>query len=110
MRYHGAGGGEPALALVGKGITFDTGGISIKPAENMGEMKGDMTGAAAVISAISAIAKLGARLNVIAVAPCTENMPSGGATKPGDVLRTRSGKTIEVVNTDAEGDWCSQTR
>ncbi|HEY7269176.1 MAG TPA: leucyl aminopeptidase, partial [Dehalococcoidia bacterium] len=76
---------------------------SIKPAENMGEMKGDMTGAAAVVSAISAIAKLKPRINVIAVAPCTENMPSGKATKPGDVLKTRSGKTIEVVNTDAEG-------
>jgi leucyl aminopeptidase len=103
MRYQGAGAGEPALALVGKGITFDTGGISIKPAENMSEMKGDMTGAAAVVSAISAIAKLRPRINVIAVAPCTENMPSGKATKPGDVLKTRSGKTIEVVNTDAEG-------
>ncbi len=102
MRYKGAGD-EPPLALVGKGITFDTGGISIKPAENMGEMKGDMTGAAAVITAISAIAKLKPRINVIAVAPCTENMPSGTATKPGDVLKTRSGKTIEVVNTDAEG-------
>ena len=102
MRYKGAGEERP-LALVGKGITFDTGGISIKPAENMGEMKGDMTGAAAVVSAISAIAKLRPRLNVIAVAPCTENMPSGSATKPGDVLKTMSGKTIEVVNTDAEG-------
>jgi leucyl aminopeptidase len=102
MRYKGAGE-EPPLALVGKGITFDTGGISIKPAENMGEMKGDMTGAAAVVSAISAIARLKPRINVIAVAPCTENMPSGSATKPGDVLRTMSGKTIEVVNTDAEG-------
>jgi leucyl aminopeptidase len=103
MRYNGAGAGEPALALVGKGITFDTGGISIKPAENMGEMKGDMTGAAAVVTAMSAIGKLKPPINVIAVAPCTENMPSGSATKPGDVLVTRSGKTIEVVNTDAEG-------
>lgn len=103
MRYNGAPAGEAPLALVGKGITFDTGGISIKPAENMGEMKGDMTGAAAVVAAISAIARLKPRVNVIAVAPCTENMPSGSATKPGDVLKTRSGKTIEVVNTDAEG-------
>jgi leucyl aminopeptidase len=103
MRYNGGGAGSPALALVGKGITFDTGGISIKPAENMGEMKGDMTGAAAVITAMSAIGKLKPPVNVIAVAPCTENMPSGSATKPGDVLVTRSGKTIEVVNTDAEG-------
>ncbi len=103
LRYNGAGAGEPALALVGKGITFDTGGISIKPAENMGEMKGDMTGAAAVVTAMSAIGQLKPRINVIAVAPCTENMPSGSATKPGDILKTRSGKTIEVVNTDAEG-------
>jgi leucyl aminopeptidase len=103
LRYNGAGPGEPALALVGKGITFDTGGISIKPAENMGEMKGDMTGAAAVLTAMSAIGKLKPRINVIAVAPCSENMPSGSATKPGDVLKTMSGKTIEVVNTDAEG-------
>lgn len=102
MRYKSAGE-EPPLALVGKGITFDTGGISIKPAENMAEMKGDMSGAAAVISAMSAIARLKPRVNVIAVAPCTENMPSGSATKPGDVLKTMSGKTIEVVNTDAEG-------
>jgi leucyl aminopeptidase len=103
MRYNGAGAGKPALALVGKGITFDTGGISIKPAENMGEMKGDMTGAAAVVTAMNAIGRLKPRINVIALAPCTENMPSGSATKPGDVLKTRSGKTIEVVNTDAEG-------
>jgi leucyl aminopeptidase len=102
MRYSGAGN-EPPLALVGKGITFDTGGISIKPADNMGEMKGDMTGAAAVISAMSAIARLRPAINVIAVAPCTENMPSGSAVKPGDVLKTMSGKTIEVINTDAEG-------
>jgi leucyl aminopeptidase len=102
LRYQGAGDEKP-LALVGKGITFDTGGISIKPAENMGEMKGDMTGGAAVIAAMWAIGKLRPRVNVIGVVPATENMPSGSATKPGDVLKSMLGKTIEVVNTDAEG-------
>lgn len=102
LRYKGAGEEKP-LALIGKGITFDTGGISIKPAENMGEMKGDMTGGAAVIAAMWALGKLRPRVNVIGVVPATENMPSGSATKPGDVLRSMLGKTIEVVNTDAEG-------
>jgi len=102
LRYQGAGDAAP-LALVGKGITFDTGGISIKPAENMGEMKGDMTGGAAVIAAMGAIGKLKPAVNVIGIVPATENMPSGSATKPGDVLKAMSGKTIEVVNTDAEG-------
>ncbi|HLF77686.1 MAG TPA: leucyl aminopeptidase [Dehalococcoidia bacterium] len=102
LRYRG-GGSEPPVALVGKGITFDTGGISIKPAENMGEMKGDMAGGAAVIAAMGAIGKLKPRVNVIGVVPATENMPSGSATRPGDVLETMLGKTIEVVNTDAEG-------
>jgi leucyl aminopeptidase len=102
LRYQGAGSGAP-VALVGKGITFDTGGISIKPAENMGEMKGDMAGGAAVIAAMGAIGKLKPRVNVIGVVPATENMPSGSATRPGDVLETMLGKTIEVVNTDAEG-------
>jgi leucyl aminopeptidase len=102
LRYNG-GDNEPPLGLVGKGITFDTGGISIKPAENMGEMKGDMTGGAAVIAAMGAIGRLRPRVNVFAVVPATENMPSGSATRPGDVLKTMLGKTIEVVNTDAEG-------
>ncbi len=98
------GGVESApLGLVGKGITFDTGGISIKPAANMDEMKGDMSGGAAVIAAMSAIAQLKPKLNVTAVVPATENMPGGNATKPGDVLRAMNGKTIEVINTDAEG-------
>jgi leucyl aminopeptidase len=88
---------------VGKGITFDSGGISIKPAENMHHMKADMTGAASVIAAIGAVARIGAAVNVLAVAPCTENLPGGGATKPGDVFTSMSGKTIEVINTDAEG-------
>jgi leucyl aminopeptidase len=102
LRYNGAGNEKP-LALVGKGITFDTGGISIKPAENMGDMKGDMAGGASVIAAMGAIARLKPRANVMAVVPATENMPSGSATRPGDVLKTMLGKTIEVVNTDAEG-------
>jgi leucyl aminopeptidase len=94
---------SPPLGLVGKGITFDTGGISIKPATNMDEMKGDMSGGAAVIAAMSAIAQLKPKLNVTAIVPATENMPGGNATKPGDVLRAMNGKTIEVINTDAEG-------
>jgi leucyl aminopeptidase len=102
MRYNGGGSARP-LALVGKGITFDTGGISIKPAENMGEMKGDMAGGAAVIGAMGAIARLRPPVNVIGIVPVSENMPSGSATRPGDVLKTMLGKTIEVVNTDAEG-------
>ena len=103
MRYRGRGGKGFDLGLVGKGITFDSGGISIKPADNMHHMKADMTGAASVIAAIGAVAKIGAKVNVIAVAPCTENLPGGGATKPGDVFTSMSGKTVEVINTDAEG-------
>ncbi|HEY3218579.1 MAG TPA: leucyl aminopeptidase [Candidatus Limnocylindria bacterium] len=103
MRYRGRGGKGFDLGLVGKGITFDSGGISIKPAENMHHMKADMTGAASVIAAIGAIGKLKAKVNVIAVAPCTENLPGGGATKPGDIFTSMSGKTVEVINTDAEG-------
>ncbi len=102
LTYRGAGNGRP-IALVGKGITFDTGGISIKPAEGMEAMKGDMSGAASVIAAIGALARLQARVNVIAIAPCTENMPSGTATKPGDVVYAMDGTSIEVLNTDAEG-------
>ena len=93
----------PHLGLVGKGVTFDSGGISIKPAENMEAMKGDMAGAAAAIAAICAIARLNLPLRVTAVIPATENLPSGSALKPGDILRAMSGKTIEVINTDAEG-------
>ena len=91
------------LGLLGKGITFDTGGISLKSAANMGAMKSDMSGAAAVISAMKAIAQLQPKLNVTVIAAATENMPGGSAQKPGDVLRTMSGKTVEVENTDAEG-------
>lgn len=91
------------LALVGKGITFDTGGISLKPNPGMVTMKSDMSGAAAVVQAISVIAKTEPHIEVMAVAPLTENMPGGGATKPGDVVTAMNGKTIEINNTDAEG-------
>jgi leucyl aminopeptidase len=91
------------LALVGKGITFDSGGISLKPGENMELMKYDMTGAATVIGAMRAIAQLKPSIPVLGIAPCSENLPSGKATKPGDVLIAMTGKTIEVINTDAEG-------
>ncbi|HET8569576.1 MAG TPA: leucyl aminopeptidase [Candidatus Limnocylindria bacterium] len=103
LRHKGRGGSGFDVAFVGKGITFDSGGISIKPAENMHRMKDDMTGAAAVIAAMGAIARLGVKANVIGVAPCTENLPGGHATKPGDVFTSLSGRTVEVVNTDAEG-------
>jgi leucyl aminopeptidase len=104
LRYRGApDGGEKGMALVGKGITFDTGGISLKPAERMHEMKGDMAGAAAVIGAMYAIAALKPAINVTALVPTTENMPGGTAYRPGDILRIMNGKTIEIVNTDAEG-------
>jgi leucyl aminopeptidase len=91
------------IAFVGKGITFDSGGLSIKPAKAMEWMKADMAGAAAVIAAISAIARLNLPINITAWAPLAENMPSGTATRPGDVLRMYGGKTVEVLNTDAEG-------
>ena len=91
------------LALVGKGITFDTGGISIKPAANMDEMKSDMAGAAAVIGAVKAIAQLGLPIRVTGWVPSAENMPSGTAQRPGDVITIYGGKTVEVLNTDAEG-------
>src|ERR1051325_10240965 len=91
------------LALVGKGITFDSGGISLKPGENMELMKYDMTGAATVIGTMRAIAQLKPSVAVLGVAPCSENLPSGKATKPGDILKAMTGKTIEVINTDAEG-------
>jgi len=93
----------PLLALVGKGITFDTGGISIKPAEGMEKMKDDMAGGAAVACAMRAIARLNAPIRVIGIVPATENMPGGRALKPGDILRSAEGKTVEVINTDAEG-------
>ena len=104
LRYRGtANNTNKGMALVGKGITFDTGGISLKPADRMDEMKGDMAGAAAVIGAMQAIASLKAAVNVTALVSATENMPSGTAYHPGDILRIMNGKTIEIVNTDAEG-------
>jgi leucyl aminopeptidase len=103
MSYKGRGGNGYDIALVGKGITFDTGGISIKPAANMDAMKADMTGAASVIAAMQAIAALKPDVDVVAIAPCTENMPGGNATKPGDVVSAMNGRTIEILNTDAEG-------
>ncbi len=103
LSYKGNKDSTSTIGFLGKGITFDSGGISIKPSEGMGEMKGDMAGAAAVIAAMAAIAQLRPRVNVIAIAPATENMPSGNAFKPGDVLRAANGKTIEIETTDAEG-------
>jgi leucyl aminopeptidase len=100
LRYAGEG---PILGLVGKGVTFDTGGISLKPGPGMQEMKFDMSGAAAVLEAVAAIAELGLAVDLIAVVPATENMPSGSAVKPGDVITQYNGTTVEVNNTDAEG-------
>jgi leucyl aminopeptidase len=103
LRYRGAPENPQTMGLVGKGITFDTGGISIKPADHMDEMKSDMGGAAAVFGAMQAIAILQPHINVTALIPTCENMPSGTAYRPGDILRILNGKTIEIVNTDAEG-------
>jgi leucyl aminopeptidase len=100
---HEAGGDGDTLGLVGKGVTFDSGGISIKPSQGMEEMKMDMSGAAAVLEAVEAIARLEIPINLLAVIPSTENMPSGHATKPGDIITQLNGKTVEVNNTDAEG-------
>jgi leucyl aminopeptidase len=102
LRYAGGGSGS-TLGLVGKGVTFDTGGISLKPGAGMHEMKMDMSGAAAVLEATAAIAELGLPLDLITVIPSTENMPSGTAIKPGDVITQYNGVTVEVNNTDAEG-------
>ena len=103
LRYEGPGASGPRLGYVGKAVTFDTGGISIKPGAKMAEMKFDMSGGAAVIEAMGAIARLRLPVNVIAVVGATENMPSGRSVKPGDIVRASTGKTIEVNNTDAEG-------
>ncbi|GAC1416236.1 MAG: leucyl aminopeptidase [Candidatus Velthaea sp.] len=103
MSYTGDPSSKEVLALVGKGLTFDSGGISIKPAENMHEMKYDMSGGAGVIAAMHAIGKLKPKLNVIGIIPSSENLPGPRAMKPGDILRAMNGKTIEVINTDAEG-------
>jgi leucyl aminopeptidase len=103
LRYKGSDSKETDVALLGKGITFDSGGISIKPSEGLGDMKGDMAGGAAVMAAISAIAQLKPKINVTTIVPATENLPGGNAFKPGDVLTAMDGKTIEIVTTDAEG-------
>jgi len=103
MEYGAKQAGIPTICLVGKGITFDTGGISIKPADKMDEMKMDMGGAAAVLGAMQAIGELKLPLHAVGLVASAENMPSGTAYRPGDILKTLSGKTIEVLNTDAEG-------
>ena len=103
MRYTGDPGSKELVAFVGKGITFDSGGISIKPAAGMEDMKGDMAGGASVVAALQAVALLKPKVNVLGVVGATENMPSGSATRPGDVVRAMNGVTIEVINTDAEG-------
>ncbi len=102
MRYEGAKGAKPVV-LVGKGVTFDTGGISIKPSAAMDEMKFDMCGAATVFGVMSAVARMKLPVHLVGIVPTVENMPSGQAQRPGDVVRSMSGKTIEVLNTDAEG-------
>lgn len=103
VEYRGGKTGDAPVVLVGKGITFDTGGISLKPAANMDEMKFDMCGAATVLGTLRAAAEAKLPLNVITVVAAAENMPGGGATRPGDIVRTLSGKTVEILNTDAEG-------
>jgi leucyl aminopeptidase len=116
LRYQGGADGAETLALVGKAVTFDSGGISIKPASHMNEMKMDMSGGAAVIEAVAAIAELGLAVNVLAAIPATENMPSGHAIKPGDIITQHNRKTVEIINTDAEGrliladalSWCQE--
>ena len=103
LEYRGGAADAAPLALVGKGVTFDTGGISIKPAPQMDEMKYDMSGAAAVLGAFEALGRLKPKLNAVGVIPATDNMPSGSAVRPSDVVKSHSGKHIEIVNTDAEG-------
>jgi len=103
IQYRGGRKGERPVVLVGKGVTFDSGGISIKPSAAMDEMKFDMCGAASVIGTLKAVAEIGLPANVVGIIPATENLPSGSATKPGDVVTSMAGTTIEVLNTDAEG-------
>ncbi|MCU0641176.1 MAG: leucyl aminopeptidase [Candidatus Margulisbacteria bacterium] len=103
LEYRGAPRSKEKIALIGKGITFDSGGISLKPSKNMDEMKSDMAGAAAVLGVMSLLSDLKPKHNVIGIIPLTENMPSGHATKPGDIVGSLSGYTVEVTNTDAEG-------
>ena len=103
LEYRGADEKQKPVVLVGKGITFDSGGISLKPGADMDEMKYDMCGAASVLGTLQAIAEMGLKLNVVGIIPTCENMPSGAATKPGDIVTSMSGQTIEILNTDAEG-------
>lgn len=117
LKWNGAGEGDPALALVGKGVTFDTGGISLKPGAGMEDMKWDMGGAGAVAGTMKAFAARKAKVNVVGVMGLVENMPDGNAQRPGDVVTSMSGQTIEILNTDAEGrlvlcdaiTWTQQT-
>jgi leucyl aminopeptidase len=103
MRYSGGTDAAKPIVLVGKGVTFDSGGISLKPGAEMDEMKYDMCGAASVLGAFKALAMMKLQLNVVGIIPTVENMPSGGASKPGDIVTSMSGQTIEILNTDAEG-------
>ena len=103
LEYFNAPRKQAPIALVGKGITFDTGGISIKPSPTMDEMKYDMSGAASVLGTIAFCARMGLKINVVGVLACAENMPGGNAVKPGDIVKTMSGQTVEILNTDAEG-------
>ena len=103
LKYSGGPRGQKPYALVGKGVTFDTGGISLKPGSDMDHMKFDMCGAASVLGTLQAVAELKLPINVVGIVPATENMPDGAATKPGDIVTSMSGQTIEILNTDAEG-------
>src|SRR5262249_21624711 len=103
MNYRGGNSTAKPVVLVGKGVTFDTGGISLKPGANMDEMKFDMCGAASVFGAMKTIARLGLPINVVGIVPAVENMPGSNASRPGDVVTSMSGQTIEILNTDAEG-------
>ena len=103
LEYQGGGGNVAPVALIGKGVTFDSGGISIKPAQNMEDMKFDKSGATAVLGTFEVLGRLKPKINVVGLIPATENLPSGTAIKPGDVVKSHLGKTIEIINTDAEG-------
>src|SRR5918996_2881684 len=103
MRWNGGKRGADPISFIGKGVCFDTGGISIKPAANMEDMKGDMAGAACVVGLMQALAARKAKVNAVGIIGLVENMPSGRAQRPGDVVTSMSGQTIEVLNTDAEG-------
>ena len=103
LEYHGDRDDLPTVVVVGKGITFDSGGISLKPSQNMGAMKSDMAGASVVLGVMKAVSQLDLPLRIIGIAPCTENMPDADAYRPADVIRASNGKTIEIISTDAEG-------